>query len=318
MKLVSKSALAALATLAFATAASGEEVKATKVSPIKAALPDSYGKLQMRHYANFNMEKDEVYSTIPKAQLRAYLGSKFFDGKLDTQLILAGTKATETTKISNRRPEIYTSLNAFSNDYVSIDPYLDVYVPYQGSGTDGTLSLDVTAMIPTIQTAAGGLDLSIGLDPNASLSSREEKTANVDVKTDRQASFLTTSESGAPEVKKKEPSYNAEARASIGFKPAIVKGLGLTATSYVNRSFEPKYEVVEEGNDTVQTRVGYTTENITRQSLVVSYKVNDSLSLANETWHKMNGAYAARYDGPAGSDGLSRVTNIVKLTYTLF
>ena len=324
MNLVSKSILAAVTgTFVLASAALGEEVKAadvaaTKVSPIKAALPDSFGKVELRHYANYNMTDDEVKGVTPKAQVRAYLGSNFMNDKISSQLILAGTKSTETTQIKQRNPEWYTEVEALSGTYGSINPYADIYLPFQGSGTVGSLSLDSTLKLPTIELAMGKLELATGIDPNVTLTSRPSKTTNVDVKTSREATLLTKNEEGATEVTQKEPSFGAEARASIGFKPAAVAGLGLTVATYVARTFDPAYEVVEEGNDTVQNKTGYVVENTTSQKLAISYKISDNLSFVNKTWHKMNGAYAARYDGGIAGDGLSRVTNIVKLNYTLF
>ena len=163
------------------------------------------------------------------------------------------------------------------------------------------------------------LDLSTGFDPAASLSSRAVKTSKVDTATSRESKFLTTSATGDQEVVQKEPSVSGTFRASVAFKPAAVAGLSLSGTTYLGRSFDPKYEISEEGGDgTVQTKTGYVTENLTSQLVAVSYKIGNGLSITNETWHKMNGFYEARYDGGPGADGLSRVTNIVKLKYTLF
>ena len=118
---------AAASALVIGTSAfSADEAKVEgkkEVAPLQTVLPNSYGKLEVRHETDRTMTEDKVNNDTPNLSIRPRLGSTFFDGKLNSYFVWIFQKNSDQTAFKKTSLYNESTLDVFSNDLVSLSIY---------------------------------------------------------------------------------------------------------------------------------------------------------------------------------------------------
>ena len=305
MKLATKGILVAAAgSIALASGAFGQDVETTKVAPLQQLLPNSYGKVEVRHELDVNMAKEKVTNQIPNLSVRPTLGSKFFDGDLNSSFTWIFQRNAGSTKVEKTTLYNVTTYNLISGTYGSITPYFETYQD-NGDSFSSSYAGAEFASSKKVETGVGAVTFGAYSLPLWELTSGAG-APKVSPANNTGAATLTESE-----IEQRDPSIYSYTGAYTSFKPAAVAGLGLSLGTELNRNWKPKYEtnLVDGGERT--SLAGYATTNKITNKVKVSYPLSDKVTLSNEIRQYVGGAYEERIDG-------KRWENRLKLNATLF
>jgi len=309
--------LGMLAVLAgFNTVAQAEEqVAAEKKAPtMETLVKPTSANLQYRQYFNTINQGDDVSRVTSLNQARANLGFGLLNDKINSTVILAANRNANEAKVSQRRPQIISTMSVASKGANALDAYLDLYLPQAGKGgTEGHIGLEHTINSTLTEGSLGKLDLAVTADYDAIFNSRKEDGVYTNPEAAKSIGLTEVEgKEGQFKGEKSDPSLEADVEALVKYTPKALSALTVGAGIEYDRMWDPTYTVNEDGT----TSMTYAPSVLTFNRLAVSYKMNDTVSLKNETFHTFNGLYASRLNGQAGPFG--RVFNYTTLSYTMF
>lgn len=323
----SKTLLGLVAVVASTLAqAQDATVSAEKKAPLQQLLPGAYGLLEVRHATNeqFDVETD-TRNVIPYLDLRPTVGSTFYNGKLDTAFTWIFRKNPDSVRIVKHDVGFYneTTYTVFQNDYVKFFPYL--YVQQGSIGSNSFALVDVGPHVDvktSFKTDMGELTLSGFVEPLAEFYSGAgaKQSAMKKVKNSTDDTYtLAPSDTAQTEIEQKDPSLLSTTELALSFVPAKLSGLNVSLAANYLQNWTPRYEDPAGDADINPELAGYETNDAVMNKFTLSYKLNDSLTLANSARYTVGGAYEKTYDKDLGVSGVSaRFENRLTLTATLF
>jgi hypothetical protein len=305
----------ALATGSFAEEA--KKVEASKAAPMTSILPNFYSSVQLRQGTSVAETGDSHEGTSTFVQGRYVLGSKFLDGALDANITLGATKATQSSKITQRRTYGWLALTAVEGDHGSITPYADIRLPAGGSGTEAHLGISNSVNTKSFETLLGKITLSANIDHEGIFGSRDTKTQVTGLSDDDKAKFALAGED-KDQVAADAAPMTTEAGAHIAFEDlAGLKGLNLETVAFVDRSYSANMEKTEINGEERIAMTGYTAVNSSYNYYNVSYALGTSgVKLMNETWQYFDGVYAHRKNGSDAAKE-ARWSNVFRVSKAL-
>ena len=296
-----------------------EEVTASKIN-LRNYFPTAYSVLNLRHYNEIVDGKNPT----PFMQLRAYLGAKWLDNKLDTYLTLGLNKVYETEEfpqnrtISQRNPEIYAIYSLVDTDMFALSPRVGVTLHLYGSsqvdlelGTElsssssmdtaiGKISFGGRADLYAVQPI-GRNDTSVSIDDEA----RRERI--------RETYSLTATDDGDLTIRQDYASYNQEYGIWAKYEPEIIDGLALEVGTTYQLSYAPVWEAAGEGEDAVIQNSGYSSSDRVENIFSLSYQISDNMRISNSLYYYVDGFYENKT-----APGDTRLLNLAKISYNLF
>lgn len=305
----------------------GKQALAEEMTAEKAGLmslfPTAYSKISLRHY---NYMAADAENPSPYVQARYYLGAKFFEEKLNSYLTLGINKEYQSEEFdkeggrtfSQRNPQLFAEYSLFSGDLVSISPYVAVELPLYGS----SLSADIGGLIeakriitaiPTGKLTVGGMadvwatqvigrqETKVGIDDEA----RQERI--------QKAYSLTPTEDGDLNIKEDYLRYGADYGIWASYEPEMLDGLSLSLYAIYRLRYSPVYKGVGAENNAVIKNTGYSSDGSVENTLAVSYKITDELSVSNSFVYYVDGLYKRKV-----ASGETRFINMAEVSYSLF
>ncbi len=303
---------AAVALVGLTGTAQAQEVSATKTAPATGVLNNMTANLQLRHNTKISGEAEKNV-IAPSVQLRSNISATMFKEKVDSLLVIAGTKNTSTTQVVERRPELYNNFNLIVADNYGVKPYINLFLPSAGSGTDGDVGINLSANTNTLNVPGGTLSLAAEGYFHASLSSRPQDARVTADATTRERFGLATGDSadeGVLDAGKDDPSYAAVYAGIATYKVAAVKGLEFSPQIWFTNTYDPVYSMNADGT----RNVNFVNTPVVETLAKVSYAINDSVKLVNEAVWKHQGFYSSRVNDLADM----RFLNVAYVSYTLF
>jgi len=310
--------LGMLAVLAgFNTVAQAEEqVAAEKKAPsMETLVKPSTANLQYRQYFTDIRENDESTRVTSMNQIRTNLGFSLLNDKVNSTVILAASRNANEANFKQRRPQVVSMMNLAEKGPNALAAYLDLYLPQKGSGTEGHLGLEHTLGTTISEGSLGKLALDVTGDFDAIFSSKKNLKAKYSATAEQSESLGLTpvdAEKNAYEGLQSDPTLEADVETLVKYTPKVLPALTIGAGIEYDRVWAPTYEVNTDGTSSLT----YAPETQTINRLQIAYKISDSTSLKNETYHYFNDFYASRMDGANG--GYGRVFNYTTLNYTMF
>ena len=311
MKLATKSILVVtVGALALASGAFAQEVEAEKSAPLQNFLPNSYGKMELRHELDVTMQETTVQNQTPNASARPTLGSTFFDGKLDTAFTWIFEKTADTVKINKTYFYNITTYDLLSGDNGSIKPYAEIYQTTP-TGTAGESGFKVAylgtefATNAEVATGAGAITFSAYTLPLAVFSSGGM------VPMDKPQNITGRAALTEEEIERQDPAYDSYTGVGVKFAPAAVTGLTAALGTELYRGWAPSYEVgLVDGSERTSLD-NYDVTNMITNKFTVVYPLSDKVNLSNQVRHYIGGIYESGIDG-------KRWENRLAITATLF
>lgn len=317
-------------------------VSASKTAPLQNFFPNSYGKVDLRHYHEHEKPNSskKYLETNSYMQPRFELGSTFFEGRLDSKFIFGVENSMSSNKNSGHFEDKGTRLEndftVYKNDYVSVIPFLYVVFPKFTENnndkkiTKGEIGIDIPVSYP-ILTSAGTFTLKgevIGktyvgtkTDPEkrVALRNQDDSLATVDDVTNlgladsRKTSVnLTKDENNNYKLDPEGRSLYHSFSAGISYKPSFVSGLETQVLSLYETTYTPVMELNKDEKtigarkSSGPTGIAYTKSFEPSYIFSVKYSFNDRYSLLNEFTLK------DKYQGE------QKYTNMVSLVAKLF
>ncbi len=309
---------AIVGVLVISGVAFGADFEATKVADMQKIVNNSFATVDLRHYSQVNMTDSEVDGTTPYVQSRGIIGTTFFNDMMLSYLTFGATKFTETTKVNQRRPQWDNRLSVIKGKYGEVSPYVVLYLPNQGTGTDADVGSYNEAKLP-METSIGDITVLGGFEFAASQSSREER---VGVERRDPTGRFGLDNADDKKITKRDASLWTQYSTAASFTPSRLKKLTIAGTVFFTNEFEPKYREDVVDGDTRNELTGYEVKKTTTNDLTIAYKATDRLTIMNDTYQRFENFYEGRRDAgdpkAAAESALPRVTNRLMLTYTLF
>jgi hypothetical protein len=138
-----------------------------------SVISDQTGSLEYRHYVNKKIDPSDSSRTSTDEvlnQVRANFSVKTFDDIATTTFIFgAQTTNDGTQQVTQRQPQILTEVDAYSNDYVSVVPSLDIRTPMRERPTTAEIGVEPTLTHPALDVGIGSLAFSMGGEAVATL-----------------------------------------------------------------------------------------------------------------------------------------------------
>ena len=311
--------LLSLALVAASSAAAyGEEVKTSKTAAINTAINNLYGSVDLRQ-ASYQAASDDKEDSRTLFSVRPTLGTKLFDGKVDTYFTAPFFHRNKTANLDQPYLLHETDVTLLDNEYTTIRPYFDAVFPKGGEVSSSNFHAYLE--LHTIQkgTAVGDLTPFVALEPMVAYHDKAQ-TAKASVDSSnagKNSTALTTNSDGTTTIGKQEPESALEYTVGVNYVPATIKKLTVTGAAILTREYDPQYKMVQsvEGDNQVE-KTGYTIRDTTKNQLVLSYKASDTTTISNDFRYRLNGFYAST----ANTDvvGYQRIENRLVLTYKLF
>lgn len=275
------SLMAAGQLMAQDAAAPAPEVKTEKKALIQSFLPDSYASVEFRHSTWRKMEGDKVTNDVPQLHARPTIGTTLFDGKVDTSFTWIFRKTAESAKVTKIYLFNETQWKVVEGKYGFVGPYA---FSGQGNGFGfssssvgvyGEGKLDYT-------TPVGAVDLLVYANPLADLMSAKVSGANkVEPRneTGREVTALAASDN---KIEQRHSTIWNFGGFSAKLKPSALPGFAVNTGFDVIQKWEPKYSLKDAGGgDDRVNLAGYDAIMTTGTKVGVSYKISDSVSIAN-------------------------------------
>ena len=315
-----RSALLAGLGLSFGTQLSAEEITASKVN-LRDYFPTAYSGISLRHY---NEVVDAAENPTPFVQLRALIGAKFLDNKLDTSLTLGLNKFYETEEfsprrtISQRNPQLFAVYSMIDNDMLAVAPRVGLTLPLYGS-SQMQLELGTELSSSHSMTLANG-DVTIGgIADIYALQSIGRSETSVSVADDthreriREVYSLTASEGDELTIKEDYARYGSNYGVWASYKPEMIDGLALSLGATYQLSYAPVWEATGDVDNAAIRQSGYRSSDQVENAVSLSYQLSDELTVSNSVYYYVDGFYASKT-----APGATRWLNLAKISYTLF
>ena len=293
-------ATTAMLGLSWGSQVFAEEVTASKIN-LRDYFPTAYSVLNLRHYN----EMVDGENPTPFMQLRAYLGAKWLDNKLDTYLTLGLSKVYETEEfpqkrtISQRNPQIYAVYSLVDTDMLDLQPRVGVTLPLYGSSQ---LALELGTELSSsssMDTAMGKISFGGTADFYAGQPIGRNNT-NVSIDDEarreslRETYSLTATDDGELTIKQDYASYGSNYGIWAKYEPDMIDGLALSVGTTYQLSYSPVWEATGEGEDAVIQKSGYSSSDRVENAFSLSYQVSDNLSISNSLYYYVDGFYETK------------------------
>ena len=295
-----------------------EEVTASKIN-LRDYFPTAYSVLNLRHYS----EMVDGENPTPFMQLRAYLGAKWLDEKLDTYLTLGLNKVYETDEfssnrtVSQRTPEIYAIYSLVDTAMLDLSPRVGVIMPLGSSQVALELGAEL-ASSSSMDTAAGKISFG-GVADVYALQHIGSNDTNVSIADEarrehlRETYSLTTTDDGDLSIKEDYARYASKYGIWAKYEPDMIDGLALAVGTAYELSYIPAWEAAGEGEDAVIQKSGYRSSDRVENTFSLSYEITDALSISNSLYYYVDGFYEGKT-----APGDTRLLNLAKISYNLF
>lgn len=265
------------------TATATASTESTKVAPLQSILPNAYGNLNLRHYFNAK-SVDSTTGKLkydPVFQPRLYLGSKFFDGKLDSKFIFAVNNSYGEGKnsgiVTDKGTRFENDFTAYKNDYVSLIPFLYVQLPKSTDETRGPtkaeMGLDIQTQYP-IATSAGTITFEAEIIGKTLFGSKPDPEDRMNLRNkDNNLVSSKNTKLSLTDSNKKKIGYGEDEKGNIivdssgrtlyhafsfgaGYKPSFVSGFEVKALTSYETTLVPVMEENDAGTASVRTSGG--------------------------------------------------------------
>jgi len=292
---LSGAAFAQATTTTAPAAAAAPAVSATKQSPIKTIIPGAYASVELRHETLRQEDaNNRVVDDIPYLELLPTVGSTFFDGKVDTSFTWAFVKNPGSMSIDKADVYNVTLWKVLDGSEGYIGPYVEThqvttnkYYNYSYVGFLGDVHHNVD--IPT-----GALTFSGYLQPTWVLTSNGFAN-NVDnklkVRNDTSRSTLALTQANEDKIAQRDPSILNQWGLGAKYKPALIKGLSVGLGVDFVQEWDPNYRAKDVGTETRYDLTGYTASVQTMNRLILSYAINDKVSVMEQLRQFVGGFY---------------------------
>lgn len=264
------------------TVGSSEISASKKEGPLYSVFPNIYSKLNLRQYSTKKKidSKTGKLTHAPKFQTRAYLGSTFFDGKLDSAFVFGIEneygKNDNSTLFKDRGTQWQNEFTAYKNDYVSVVPYTYVYFPETTNEEKQSTKVEIGLYTPVkydMETSAGTFTLEAEAEGSTTIKSRntdKEKVFlhdrdrrrikegtnlanNMNLTDKDKAQFgLDTDSDGNYQVYTQGRCYYTAFSVGASYKSSLVEGLSARFTALYETEYTPVAEFHENDNTITQ------------------------------------------------------------------
>ena len=273
--------------------AAAPAVTATKQSPIKMLLPGAYASVELRHETLRKEDaNDKVVDDIPYLELLPTVGTTLFDGKVDTSFTWAFARNPGSMTVDKVDAYNVTLWKVLDGADGYIGPYAEIhqmttdrYYNYTLGGLLGTAHHSVD--IPT-----GALSFSGYLQPTWVFTSGRYANQNkMGVRNDTSRTTLALTAANEDKIAQRDPSILNQWGVGAKYKPALVKGLSVGLGIDFVQEWDPNYRAKDVGTETRYDLTGYTASVQTMNRLILSYEVNDKISVVEQLRQFVGGFY---------------------------
>ncbi len=285
--------LAGFGIVAAASSAMGEQVTATKRSPIMTPIENVYGRVEVRQTslsdrtADHSSRSNRVasYSLVPR------LGTKAFNNRLNLYVESPLKSVIHTSTFAQTQPAYVGTFAALEAEHFSITPYVQGGLPHKEARLSSLLAVNFDAS-SSIETGMGALSFHGGIEPELSTGTKVTKVkANV-----MSNGALALAEDGSVQTKEvapQEPTPIMEYSAGVSFTPSIAPKFSLGVNTYVDREFAPVYVVMEDEAGSRQEKTGYAITDASLSDIVLAYKADSLTTIQSLTRIRQNGVLAS-------------------------
>jgi len=276
-----------------------ETIDSSKQSAMQQWLPNSYSYLMLRNYQETDSKNPS--SIVPKWQARYTLGSTFFNSRLDTRVVFGVNKEAQTTVLKDRGTRVQMELDAYSNDYYQMTPYMEVDFPRTKSEGKRVLIGVNNGFNYSWDTKVGEVEFSFVQDivgyfgtetKRVRLSENGALVNSSSIKEELQRKFnLIKDDSGESlMIEEKSPTLLQELSFGAKWEPQFVKGLTFKLWRYYYEQMTPKVEfnrsrqTVEMPRSGILNLPNYRTSYERWNRFAVNYDVNDDVWVALDTY----------------------------------
>ena len=279
-------------------------------------IENMYGRVEIRQTSmRWKNENGKTDNGVTSYRLVPRLGTTAFNDRLDVYVEVPITNEARTSMYSQSASNYQATFAALSGEVFSITPYVQGYLPYNGSDFSSDAAVNFTAAT-SLETVFATVDLRAGVEPHVA-SGTEPTRSEVGI---RRNGALSLDQEGKPEMRSldnREPTTMVEYLAGFTITPKAAPKLSLSVDTFIDREFAPVYEVRENNGSESVEKTGYKIGDATTTDLVLTYAADKLTSVQSLTRVRNDGWYAA---GVVGSDGsrMPQVEQRLSLIHKLF
>jgi len=295
----------------------GAEVTATnKKAAIMTPIENMYGRVEVRQTSmRWKNAAGKIENGVTSYRLVPRLGTKAFNDRLDVYVEVPVTNEARTSNYT-QSPSVYqATFAALAGDLFSITPYVQGYLPHNGSDFTSDAAVNFTAA-SSKESVLGTLDFRVGLEPHVA-SGTEPTRSDVGI---RRNGSLSLDQEGKPEtrnINNREPTTMVEYLVGVTFTPKATPKLSLSVDTFIDREFAPVYEVKDNNGSESVEKTGYKIGDATTTDFVLTYAADSLTSVQSLTRVRNDGWYAAGVSSSEGSR-LPQVEQRLSLVHKLF
>jgi len=308
--------LVTVSGLMIAGSAFAAEVTATKKAAIMTPIENMYGRVEVRQTSmRWKNANGKVENGVTSYRLLPRLGTKAFNDRLDVYVETPITNEARTSMYSQSTSAYQATFVALAGETFSITPYVQGYLPHNGSDLSSDAAVNFTAAT-TYKSVLGAIDLRGGFEPHVASGTEPMRS---DARVVRNGS-LALGEDGNPETKNienREPTTMMEYIVGFTFTPVVAPKLSLSVDAFIDREYAPVYEVQSAESAESVKKVGYKIGDATTTDVVLNYAADSLTSIQSLTRLRHDGWYAAGKS--FGSDGrMPQIEQRISLVHKLF
>ena len=275
-----------------------------------------YGRVELRQTSmRWKNSEGQIENGVSSYRLVPRLGTTAFNDRLDVYVEVPITNEARTSMYSQSASTYQATFAALSGDVFSVTPYVQGYLPHNGSDFTSDAAVNLTAA-KSVDLALGTLDLRLGFEPHVA-SGTQPTRSDVGI---RRNGSLSLDQEGNPETKtidNREPTTMVEYLVGFTLTPKATPKLSLSVDAFIDREFAPVYEVKDTNGSESVKKTGYKIGDATTTDFVLTYAADKLTSVQSLTRVRNDGWYAS---GVASSDGsrMPQVEQRLSLIHKLF
>ena len=254
-------------------------------------------------------------------EIRPTLGSKFFDGKVNSYFTWYFTKKAGNTALQRNSTGMtnYTSWSLVESAYGNLSPY--AYTTFKSGADEGFTKSHLGAIYgtPSVEfaTTIGNFAPSMSIELDGEIETNESRSkVTADGGDEARSEVLALTGETADEndeIEQRHTTINNNIYPSITYTNAALAGFSTALGAEIYRKYKPKYEAQADGSDVTYKHSGYAIDEDTVSKFSIAYKFANGLKLTNEVRHNMKGVWEEGH-----ADGDTRIENRIKLSTDLF
>ncbi|MEN9835053.1 MAG: hypothetical protein RL011_1246 [Pseudomonadota bacterium] len=336
-----------------------EELKIEKpAAPLAGSLPAFYGNLEIRHRAQRELlqdhgpgrlkfgrrilDSDQVVNDKPAVLVRPTIGVQLFNKSLDTsftyqfQNSIGDNRILKTDIFNNTQ---WTALSGKFNDKSPWSFGPSAFTSFMTGSVSGANfsytdlgfygEANYQALVPGGEGALKVYGNPVGefysqeySKQNRQKASLVEADIGTRTKNELALADLTTDSDGNVTVQPTHPVVIAYYGLALSYMPSVLKNLTVQGGWDVVQIWKPQYTVRDMAGSLATELDHYSNKALTFNRLQLSYKVNDRVSIVNQTRHYVGGfyQYGINSSHPDEADQVGKVSweNRLSLMVTLF